>query len=492
MPNTKLFNEELYLQAQKEFPDISFSQYEKIQCIELRKEIIKKNKILRTDSYNRVMDFTKWERWNKKEIFYLSFRKQLEDKFNVIYWVKNILDDIFRIKITQRELDFAIDFYKHQTKIWWNGKFNIARWQRIIDKNNWMIPLKIVWVDDWTILRAGEPILRVEWEAELAAIYEPLLIGLFYQSIVATNSRFIEEIIWEWRMVEFWYRSAINDDMHMNACEALIVWWWISRTSADISAAALDISTEWTTAHRFFTAYPTEDEAMEEAIVKNDKIALLVDSVEAYAWIDKVIKLKIKYRDTWKIISPRLDSWNLVHQSVYSLNEMKKVWMLDSKIDKIIIEDFDWVDEIFKIELAVREAWYNPKDYIIYGSGSLLMAKDKTRDILGSVYKLCNTEDWYTMKLSQNKNSIPGIPNIEIIWDKRYIVQESEQILGERLLKPLYDNWTFFYSRPTIQDIHKARQILLNTRKYSHLDSVLSNKTQEMVDEFKKRKKTIS
>lgn len=485
MLDTRWFEVETYLQQQKEFPNITFEQFQNIDCIEWRKEIAKKNKILRTDTYNRTMDYTKGERWNTKEVFYLSFRKALEDKFNVIYWVKNIVDDILRMKITQKELNFAIDFYKNQKEKWWNNKFNADRWQKIIDENEWMIPLQVFGVDDWTILKAWEPILRVEWEAELAAIYEPLFIRLFYQSLVATNSRFIEEIIWEWRMVEFGYRSAINDQMHMDSMEALVVWAWIKRTSADISACALDLATEWTTAHRFFTAYPTEDMAMEEAIQKNDRIALLVDSVEAYAWIDKIIKLKAKYRDTWKIIAPRLDSWDLVAQCVYTLIELKKTWMLDPKMDKIIVEDFDWVEDILKIELAVTEAWFNPKDFIMYGSWSLLMAKDKTRDIVWSVYKLSQTEDWPTMKLSKSKNSIPWIPNVEIIDWKRYIVQESEEVKWERLLKPLYNNWEFFYDRAGLSDMYKARENVVRTREFGDYESLLSDMTKSMIEEFK-------
>lgn len=74
------------------------------------------------------MDYIKGERWDKIETFYLSLRKSPNKKFNIIYWVKNIVDEILRTPITQAELDFAIDYYKYQEKKWWNGKFNPARW----------------------------------------------------------------------------------------------------------------------------------------------------------------------------------------------------------------------------------------------------------------------------------------------------------------------------------------------------------------------------
>lgn len=473
-------------ESYREFPEITFTEFQTIPYLQDRKEIAKRNKILRTDAYNRTMDYIKGERWDKQETFFLSLRKSPNSKFNVIYWVKNIVDEVLRMPITQRELDFAKDFYEHQNKKWANGKFNPDRWQRVIDKNNWMIPIKVFWVEDWTVLKPGEPALRVEWEAELAAIFEPIFLRLFYQSVVATNARIIEEIIWEWRIVEFGYRASVNDDMHMNAMEALVVW-GVNKTSSDVSACALDIFADWTTAHRFFTAYPSEDEAMQKAIEKNDKIALLVDSVEAYAWIDKIIALKKKYPG--KIIAPRLDSWDLAEQAIYALQEMKKAWMTSPFTNKIVVADISTVDDIIEIETKIAEAWFNPKDYIIYGLWGLLIAREKTRDVVSAGYKLSNTQDWATMKFSNDawKRSIPGRPNVEIRNGMRYIVQEDERRVWVRLLKPLYDNWEFFYDRPKVNDMLEARQRMIESRHWAEYESRFSDKTIEMIEKFKKK-----
>lgn len=473
----------------REFPEISFEEFQSIPYIDERKEIVKKNKILRTDAYNRTMDYTKEERWNKIESFFLSLRKSPNAKYNVIYWIKSIVDEVLRTPFTQKELDFAKDYYKYQTEKWWNWKFNSNRWQKVIDDNKWMLPLKVYWVEDWTVLKPWEPAIRVEGEAELAAIYEPIFMRIFYKSVVATNVRMIDGIIWEWRAVEFWYRSAINDDMHIDAMEALAVWGGINKTSSDVTAAALDLIADGTTAHRYFTAFPTEDEAMEQAVIKNDKIALLVDSVEAFAWIDKIIALKKKYKDRWKIIAPRLDSWDLAKQAVYALQEFKKEWFTDASTNKVIVADISSIEDIIKIELAVIDAGFNPKDYIIYGLWGLLIAKEKTRDIVSTGYKLSNTENWWTMKFSNDKwkISIPGKPNIEIRNWKRYLVQEDEAVKWVRLLKPMYDNWDFFYDRPKISDIGRARNRMKNTMKNVNLESKISKKTQDMIEEIKQR-----
>ncbi len=471
----------------KQFPDISFEDFQAIPYIEDRKEIAKRNKILRTDAYNRTMDYIKWDRWDKNETFYLALRKAQNKKFNVIYGVKNIVDEVLRIPVTQKELDFADDYYKYQAQKWWNDKFNKKRWQKVIDEHEWMLPIKVYWVPDGTILKPGEPALRVEWEAELAAIFEPIFMRLFYQSVVATNARIIEEILDEWRIVEFGYRSSINDDMHISAMESLIVWAWINKTSSDVTAATLDIFADWTTAHRFFTAYPTEDEAMQEAVEKNEKISLLVDSVEAYAWIDKIIDLKIKYPK--KIIAPRLDSGDLANQAVYALKKMKENNMLNSMKDKIVVADISTIDDIIEIELAVTNAWFNPKDYIVYWLWGLLIAREKTRDIVSAWYKLSNTEEWWTMKFSNDKwkESIPGVPNIEIRNWKRYIVQEDEKQDWVRLLIPLYDKWEFFYDRPKIDDMQLARKRMLDTAEFADYESKFSDETMKIIEEVKKR-----
>lgn len=471
----------------KKFPEISFSEFQAIPYLDERKEIAKRNKILRTDAYNRTMDFIKWDRWDRVETFYLSLRKSPNGIFNVIYGIKNIVDEVLRTPITQNELDFAKDFYAYQTEKGGNGKFNPERWQKVIDEHNGMLPLKVSWVPDGTVLKPGEPALVVEWEAELAAIYEPIFMRLFYQSVVATNARMIEEIIHEGRVVEFGYRSAINDDMHINAMEALMVWAGIGRTSSDVTAATLDIYADGTTAHRFFTAYETEDGAMEEAVEKNDKIALLVDSVEAYAWIDKVIALKKKYKG--KIIAPRLDSWDLAKQAVYALQKMKAAGMTNPLTNKVIVADISTIEDIIEIEVAVSEAWFNPKDYIVYGLGGLLIARDKTRDVVSAWYKLSNTENGGTMKFSNDKGkeSIPGKPNIEIKMWKRYIVQEDEPQFGTRLLIPMYDNWTFFYDRPKVDDIMQARQVMRETRKAAEYESEFSEATKKLIQTVKER-----
>ncbi len=476
------FNAQSYKEQLKKFPDISFEEYQTITDLEVRKDIAKKNKIIQTDSYNRTMTHIKWERWKKIESYSLSMRKSTNWEYNVIDWIRSMLTDILGMPITQAELGFAQDYYEDQKNKWWNGYFDAQMWQEVID-NGWYMPLEINAVEDWTVLKPKEPAMIVTWPGELAAVYEPLFLRAFFKSAIATDAHVIEKILWEWRIAEFGKRSWPNEDYHLDAVEANIVWQWLWLTSNDTAGLVFPQVITWgTIAHRYLSCYPNEDQAFYEAVEKCDNIALLVDLVDSYKWIDKAIELKKKYRNSGKIIWMRLDSGDLADQAVYALKKLKENNMLDPKQDKIVVADISTVNDLIKVETAVSEAWFDPKDFIVYGLGGLLVAKNKTRDALSAGYKCINTEDGPTGKLSNDawKEPIPGMPNIEIRDEKRIIVQEDEEILWDRLLQKVYENWEFFYEWNDIEAIDAARKRLLETFEWSKLKEEKSPRTSKI------------
>ena len=84
----------------------------------------------------------------------------------------------------------------------------------------------------------------------------------------------------------------------------------------------------------------------------------------------------------------RLDSGDLVDQAVYALKQLQKHDMLDPALDKIIVADISTVDDVRRVEDAVSAAGFDPKQFIQYGLGGLLVARNKTRDALSAGYKL--------------------------------------------------------------------------------------------------------
>ena len=265
------FNLQAYKNRLEEFPEISYEEYQKITDLKIRRDIAKKNKIIQTDAYNRTMNHLKREKSYKRETFSLSFRRSPNKQYVVVDGIRSTLKDILWIKITQAELDFAKAFYEDQKARWGNGFFDEKMRQDVVD-NWWFIPLDIKAVDDGTVLKPKEPAMLVSWPAELAAVYEPIFLRAFFKSIVATDAHYLEEIIWQWRVAEFGKRATANEDFHLDAVEANIVGGGLKNTSNDTAALVYpQVLSGWTTAHRYFACYPTENEAFINAIEKSEK-----------------------------------------------------------------------------------------------------------------------------------------------------------------------------------------------------------------------------
>lgn len=483
------FDTKAYKARLQEFPEISFEEYQQITDLQIRRDIAKKNKIIQTDAYNRTMNFLKGEKSSKRETFSLSFRRSPNKQYVVVDGIRSTLKDILWIKITQAELDFAQAFYHDQKIRGGNGYFDAKMRQEVVDKG-WFIPLDIKAVEDGTVLKPKEPAMLVSGPAELAAVYEPIFLRAFFKSIVATDAQYLEEIIGQGRVAEFGKRAAANEDVHLDAVEANIVGGGLTNTSNDTAALVYPQVLSWgTTAHRYFACYPTENEAFINAIEKCDKIALLVDLVDSYQWIEKIIALKKKYRASGKIIGMRLDSGDLADQAVYALKKLQEHDMLDPKIDKIVVADISTVDDVRRVEEAVTAAGFNPKDFIHYGLWWLLVARNKTRDALSAAYKLTNTEDGATGKLSNDidKEPIPGDTNIELRDGVRVIVQEDEEVQGERLLKNVYSQGTLQYDDNDLEAVNAARQQLLKTFEMSKRETRESEKTEKIHADVRER-----
>ncbi len=479
-----------YKRKMNAFPTITYKEFEEITDLQVREDIAKKNKIVSTDTYNRTMTYLKWDKVRETETFTLTFRRSPNNIYNVIYWVRKIIKSILETEFTQQELDFAVDFYETQKQKWGNSYFNKKMWQEVITKHNWHLPLTINVVEDWTVLKPNEPVMTVAWPAEFAAVFEPIFLRIFFQSVVATDMHFIEQIIWEWRVVEFGKRATVNEKAHIDAMEALYVWGWLKWISNDTAALVIPQTiSAWTTAHRYFACYPTEDEAFVNAIEKTEKIALLVDLVDSYKGIDKIIALKKKYRNTWKIINMRLDSWDLVDQAIYALNKQKENGLLDPKLDKIVVADISNVDKIKEIEEKVKLAWFEPKDFILYGLGGLLVARNKLRDALSAAFKLTDVNGEATWKLSNDKGKevIPWKLNIELRDGERCIVQEDEEVNGIRLLKKVYENWEMFFEENDLDAIDKARRKVKEEFNLINLPTRNSPKTEKLIQEVRYR-----
>jgi nicotinic acid phosphoribosyltransferase len=230
-------------------------------------------------------------------------------------------------------------------------------------------------------------------------VFEPDFIRPFYKSKVATDAHLLEEVMQDGnasfasKVCEQGKRAGVNEEAHLDAVASLIVGGGLKFTSNDAACLVYpQVLTGGTTAHRFYASYPSEDEAMREAVENTERIALLTDFVETRSGLEKVLDLKEEFRDTGKVIIPRLDSGDIPTLTVEALQMQKERGMLDSKRDTVTVsEGLSSIEAVRALEEKVKKAGFST-ELLKYGIGGLLVSKDKTRDSVSGAYKLTDTE----------------------------------------------------------------------------------------------------
>ncbi len=487
------FNVADYKRQLNEFPQITYEEYQQITDEQVRQDIAKKNKILQTDTYNRTMNIIKWPtRSNIEETFTFSMRRApAGSSYIVVDGIRKMIKNLFSYPITQNELDFAKSFYADQWQKWWVWFFDADMWQKVID-NGWYMPLHINAVPDGTVVHPKEPVITVTGPSELAAIFEPMIIRPFFKSAIATTgSMYADELGWTIAPIcEQWKRAWVNEEAHMDGNASLIVGWWLDKTSNDAAALVYNLKTSGTTAHRLYSSYPTEQEAM-DAAAKIDNMILLTDLIDTKSWIEKALQIKQQKQAEWKNVMLRLDSGDIAELAIYALSRQQELWMTNPNKDKICVSDWVSTIEKFKnLRKAIKEAGFDP-NLLVYGIWGWLIANDKTRDAMSGAYKLTNGEGGATWKLSNDiwKESIPGKLNIEIRDGVRYLVQEDEPVQWERLLTTVYDHGKMYYWDDDLLAINQAKEQRERTKQRECYETKESDVTREMHEQVRERLK---
>ncbi len=454
-----------YRDSLRSFPDITYAVFREIPDDDVRLDIARRNKVISTDTYNRTMNRIKGRRGRLPEAYTLTFRRSSNGRFLVVYGLRRAIHEALRPRFTRGEVDFARDFYSEQATKGGNGFFDEAMWREVVDLHEGRLPLKVRAVADGTVLLPGEPAVSVEGPGELAAHLEPLLLRAFYETAVTTDAVQLVHTVGANRVVEAGKRAAISEEDHVRAVRSLALA-GIRVTSNDTAALAVpEVLTGGTTAHRFFASYDTELEAMEEAIAACDRITLLVDLIDPVAGIEKIIALKKKYRGTGKVIFMRLDSGDLAEQARYALRRLREEGMDDPSLDRISIADVSKLDDLERLDAAVREIGVDPGLFVGYVTGQLLVMEGKTRNALSAAYKLTEVDGRLTGKVAvgSGKAAIPGRLNVELRADERVIVLDDEPVAGRRLLATVYDRGEFLDDLDDRRALAEAGRVLAET-----------------------------
>ncbi len=466
------------------FPNITYREFLSLPT-DLREEIVQKNRLLQTDTYNRTMNYIKGENWKMEETYVLQMRKSPAG-YLIAYGIRNQIEKMARMRITQAELDFAKEFYA-QANV---NFFNHEMWQMVIDKYDGFLPLEIEAVDDGTAVLPGDPILKIKGPGEIVAHFEPWLHRIFYSTLVATSAHEIATTIGANRFIEVGMRGTPNEEMHLAATAAMYAGGGIFLTSDDASAACYkDLKDVGTLGHRFIQFYPQEEDAFEQAILNTEATSLLIDLLDSWKGIDKAIELKRKYRESGKKIWIRLDSGDITAQTLYVLEKYAEMGFTDPVMDKVVVEDISNVNDMIKIDTIIKEKGFDPKSFVIYGAGGVLVTQGKERNTAASAFKLSKVENRHTMKFSsdEGKQSIPGDPTIILKEDgSRVIAQKGEYPNSTELFTQIYLPGYIQAEENPAYTRNIVEQSFAQIEKYIGTRTPLSEKTKQSIAELRK------
>ena len=504
--------------------------YAKFQTLTEREKriVLSQNRIINTDTYNRVMDHLNQQRpldaYKHQETFEIgqtvatapaTFTMQMRRSphgFLVACGIEDRIDELTSIRITKAELDFAIEHYKQCSVPF----FNEGLWRSIVEDNDGVLPIEVYGVRDGTVLLPGEPAFTVTGPHELVAALEPVLHGVFYESLVATSARRIREIVGDpMRFIEVGLRG-LDAEKHYTALKAMKVGGGFSLTSNDAGSALYDTIDVGTIGHRYVQSFPGVEEAFRFGIENLDLVVLLVDLVESYQGIDLALQLKDECRDTKKSngtenkqIWIRLDSGTIEEikdQALYYLRNAETMGFTDPQRDKCVVEGIDSIEDIAYIDEEIRKEFgQSGVDRVIYGAGGLLVSARTSRSDASTGFKLSEYTNeagdlLCTSKFSSSpgKSSHPGVPRLVLVNGDRKVAQQGEDFGSatvEEYFEPLFVQGVQAekstpeeaFKRASTQYATLAQQVLDAGGEWKDFVASLSPVTEGKLDEVRAR-----
>jgi putative nicotinate phosphoribosyltransferase len=454
-------------------PPLTFDDFKQLTPLAQR-AFLSKNRIISTDTYNRTMG--ELERLEGRralpstsvgitsknlpvpETYTLQLRRG-QFGYLIACGVEDLAQEFASMRITKEEVDFAREYYRHTRVPFFNEKM----WRWVVEQNGGKLPFTIRGVRDGTLMKPGEPFLNVTGPGELVAHFEHLFHRVFYPTLVATRARAIREVVGDPnRFIEVGKRGAITEEQHLIALKAMYIGGGFTLTSNDAAVQLLPLKDVGTIGHRFVQRFKSEEHAFRFAIQNLSFVVLLIDLVESYQGIDLALKLKKEYRSLNKPIWVRLDSGDVLAQTLYYLEKAYASGFTDPKRDTVVVEGIDSIEDIEKIEKAIVEKFgTEAKKLVIYGAGGLLISQNTTRADASTGLKLSEYTDERgvlvpSMKLSSSrgKNSYPGMPEVAIVRGGRVVAQKDE--FTRSLFETLYSNG-FFVAAIESETQSKAR-----------------------------------
>ncbi len=329
-------------------------------------------------------------------------------------------------------------------------------------------------VPEGTVVFPNEPLIRVTAPIIEAQLIETFLLNTVnLQTMIATKASRVVEAANGKAVIEFGLRREHGIDAGMKVARSSYIA-GCEGTSNLLAGMAYGIPVFGTMAHSFVMSYEKELEAF-HAFTKTfpTKTTLLIDTYNDMAGAKKAVVIAKELEEKgFKLAGVRLDSGDLAETS-------KKVrLLLDANgLSYVIIFASGDLDEYRIAELLSKGAKIDG-----FGVGTK-MGTSADYPYIDVIYKLCETmndqgEFSPIMKLSKNKNTLPGRKQVYRVYDKNgdlvkdIITLAAEKSIGESLLRKVVENGKVTYVLPSLKEIRNTTALNL-----SHLPQRYKNLT---------------
>jgi nicotinate phosphoribosyltransferase len=395
----------------------------------------------------------------------------------------------FMFPVEKEEIDEAREHFTQKAQV---NMFPEKAWQAVLD-NKGYIPLDIWGLPGGQTFLAKDkkyvPMMSVEGMGALATHLEPHLEHIYADLIQATKARHMFEVTGP-GFAEFGLRADKEINIHVPLMFALYIGGGFQYTSDDQAAILfpdyfLDIGTM---GHENIMAEQREGISLEEAqerafdkfVKRNKRSALLVDTIDTIrSGFPAVLRMMDRYKNTDKIIMPRMDSGDVLDQCI-TWKKMTLAAKFPST--KMVVEDGYNPYKAQKTKAAYRAAGFDPND-IIVGAGGFFQ-ENVLRDVVSLVDKRSATMHDGVLELQlkfsdePGKGSIPG--RIRIYERDRTLIvgQAGEDLDAKMISVPLVRNGRIVY----FEDLKVQHQRAQDTwNKYDKIE--YSPATQKIIDE---------
>jgi len=274
----------------------------------------------------------------------------------------------------------------------------------------------VVAMPEGSIAFAGEPILRVTAPLFEAQLLETVIMNLIHlQTLIASKAARVVLAARGRALVDFGLRRTHGTESGLYGARASHIAGFVATSNVE-AGRRFGIPVSGTMAHSYVQALGDEVAAFRSFIDAYPDTVLLVDTYDTLRGVDRAIAVAETLGDEFKVRAIRLDSGNFAQLAVEARRRLDA-----AGLDRVQIFASGNLDEVKVQELLESGA---PIDG--FGIGTRLGTSQDAPN-LDIVYKLAQVDERPLLKLSTDKNTLPGIKQV---WRKE---DENGVAIGDTL-----------------------------------------------------------